>query len=135
MKKPLLKCQFPCIFTTLDLIWLKFCPKDQSHFAFFVYFQWNMFGNSININNLCCNLVVLKINWWNLFFEPNFHKINRGHYRARPQWKTIFWAEMTKADHQLSETFYFNKMTIFWLSYEPFSIMSDVFCQESAISS
>ena len=30
-----LKYQFPGFFTTLDLLWPKFCPKDQTHFTFF----------------------------------------------------------------------------------------------------
>ena len=33
---------------------------------FLVDFQWNMLGDSININNLCCNPVVPKKSWWNL---------------------------------------------------------------------
>ena len=34
-------------------------PKDYTHF-FFADFQCNMLEDSININNLCCNPVVLK---------------------------------------------------------------------------
>ena len=49
-----------CFFTTLYLIWPNFAPKRQHPLSFFVDFQWNMLGDSININNLCCNPVVLK---------------------------------------------------------------------------
>ena len=59
-KKPLLKCHFLCFFTTLYLIWPKFAPKRQHPLSFFVDFQWNMLWDSININNLCCNPVLLK---------------------------------------------------------------------------
>ena len=50
-------------FTTLDLLWTKFYPKDHTHFTFFVDFQWNMLGDTIDINNLCCNPAVLKKSW------------------------------------------------------------------------
>ena len=52
--------------------------------------------------------------------------------------KKFFLVEITKADHQFSENFYFIKisyMNMFWLSYELFYIFSDVFCQKSAIAS
>ena len=45
-----------------------------------------------------------------------------------------FLAKITKADHQVSGTFYFIKYHVFWLSYESFSILS-VFCQKSSIFS
>ena len=49
--------------------------------------------------------------------------------------KQFFLAEITKADHQLSETFYFIKISSVLTGYESFSIVSDVFCQRSVISS
>ena len=36
-------------------------PQDHTQFDFFAGFQWNMLGDSININNFNCNPVVLKI--------------------------------------------------------------------------
>ena len=45
-----------------------------------------------------------------MFFGPNLHK-KMGHYEPRPKWKTIFLAEITKADHQLSKTFHFIKIS------------------------
>ena len=40
----------------------------------------------------------------NEYFCTQFGQI-RGQCRPHPKRKTIFWAEITKADHQLSETF------------------------------
>ena len=50
-------------FTTLDLIWPKFCPKDHTHFTFFNWFQIKHVEDTININNLCWNPAVLKKSW------------------------------------------------------------------------
>ena len=73
-----------------------------------------MLGVSININNLGCDPVVLKKNWQNLekiaFLYPICTK--KGSLWATPKMKNNFWgAEITKADHQLSETFYFIKIS------------------------
>ena len=38
-------------FATLDLIWLRFCPKTTPTLIFFAVFQWNMLGDAINIQN------------------------------------------------------------------------------------
>ena len=86
-------------FTTLELIWLHFCPKDHTHFSFFFAdFQWIMLGDSINMNNLCCNPVVLKKKLVkrlkNCSFWPNLHE--RCHYRSHPKWKTIFFFRYNK---------------------------------------
>ena len=35
----------------------------------------------------------------------------RGHYGPHPKWGNCFLAEITKADHQLPETFYFMKIS------------------------
>ena len=74
-----------------------------------------MLGDTTNINNLCCNPAVLKKKlveplkscfFWNQFAQK------RGHYGLRPRWKKKFFlAEITKADHQLSESFYFIKIS------------------------
>ena len=61
-----------------------------------------MLGDSININNSCCNPVVLKKKLVkplkNCFFCAQFAQ-TRGHYGPCPVWKAIFFAEITKADH------------------------------------
>ena len=44
-----------------------------------------------------------------LFWDQFAQK--RGHYGPQPKWKTIFLAEITKADHQPSQTFYFIKIS------------------------
>ena len=59
----------------LPQIW----PKDHTHFLFFFFFadfQWNMLGDSININCLCCNTVILKKKkkLVNCFIGSNLHK-------------------------------------------------------------
>ena len=53
--------------------------QRPAHFTFFADFQWNMLENSISINKLCCNSVVLKKCWLvkpliNCFIGPNLHK-------------------------------------------------------------
>ena len=35
-------------------------PQRYTHFTFLADFQWNMLGDTINSNNLCCNAAVLK---------------------------------------------------------------------------
>ena len=85
-----------------------------------LYFFWllssEMLGDSININNLCCNSLVLKKKLVkplrNCFFGTTLHKraVIMGHTQNEKQ---FFLAEITKADHQLSETFYFIKISCF----------------------
>ena len=80
-KKTLLKWHYLCFFTTLDLNCPKFGPKITPTFFFFFFFffadfQWNMLGDSININCLCCNTVILKKKkkLVNCFIGSNLHK-------------------------------------------------------------
>ena len=83
-KKALLKCQFVCFFTKLDLIWNSFCPKDHTQL-----------GDSININNLCCNPTARKkkigkaIKRW--AFLSLIYTI-KGWLWATPQIKNIFFS-------------------------------------------
>ena len=51
------------------------------------------------------------------------------HHTAWPmhKMKKNFLAEMTKADHQLSESFYFIKICFGWVSYKSFPILFGVF--------
>ena len=58
----------------------------------------------------------------------------KGSVRVRSIMRNKFLAAITKADHQLSENFYFIK-NIIWLTYESFSILSDAFRQKSVIFS
>ena len=60
-----------------------------------------------------------------VIFGPNLHK--RGFGMGHTQNKKTFFSEVTKADHKLSKTFYLPKYHMFWLSYESFSILCDVF--------
>ena len=138
-KKPPVKCQFLCFLTTLDLIWPKFCPKDHTHGSFFVvHFHWNMLGDSININNLCCNPVALKKKLVkplkNCFFRPNLHKkvVIMGHTQNE---KKKFFSRNNKTRSSAFRNFILSKYHMFWPSYQSFSILSYVFCQKSIISS
>ena len=73
-----------------------------------------MLGDSFNFNKLCCNPVVLKkigkiSN--KLLFGPTLHK--KGVIMGHIQNENFLGAEITKADHQLSKTFYFIKVSCF----------------------
>ena len=52
--------------TSMYQICPKFRSTDHTHFTFLAGFQWNMLGDSIDINNLSCNPEVLKKCWYNL---------------------------------------------------------------------
>ena len=70
-----------------------------------------MLGDSIDINNLCCNLLALKKfvkNSKNCFLGP-INAQERSHYGPRPNEKQ-FLGQITKANYQLSETFYYIKI-------------------------
>ena len=69
-----------------------------------------------------------------MFYWAQFAQ-KRGHYRPRPKRKTIFLAEITKADYQLSETFYFIKLSYVLTEFlnESFSVLSDVFFVKKVI--
>ena len=100
-KKPIDNASFFTFFTTLDLIWPKFFPKTKH--TFFAGFQWSVLGDSIHINNINWNPVVLK--------KKKKKKIGK-----RPKitflgptctkQKTIFFLEITKPDHKLSRKSY-----------------------------
>ena len=72
MKKILLKCQFLCFFRILDLSWPKCWLKGHTYFPFFADFQWNMLGDSINMNNLCLKKLVKALK--NCFSGPDLNK-------------------------------------------------------------
>ena len=71
--------------------------------------------DSININNLCCNPVVLKKKLVkplkDFFFWPNLHKKGVIMGQAQNE-KQFFLAEIAKADQQLSESFILSKYHI-----------------------
>ena len=66
----------------------------------------------------------------NCFFGPNLYR-KEVIVWAMPKMEKFFLAEIKKADHQLS-VFILSKYHV--LSYESFSILSDVFCQKTVIS-
>ena len=49
---------FSLLFHNIGPNLVQILPRDHTHF--FAIFQWNMLGDSININNFNCNPVVLK---------------------------------------------------------------------------
>ena len=55
-----------------------------------------------------------------------------GHVQNETQ---MLLQEILKSDHQLLETLCLSKYHMFWLSYESFSILCDVFCHKSVIFS
>ena len=112
-KKTPLKYQFLCFLITLDPLWSKFWPKDLNYFTFLTDFQKNMLGNTININNLCCNPAALKKGLKNLLKIVFLYPIctEKGSIWATSKVKKHFLAEITKADHQLSESFYLIKIS------------------------
>ena len=72
-----------------------------------------MLGDSINMNNFCCNPVVLKkkigktskkLLFWAQFTQK---EVIIGHILNEKQ---FFFSDITKSDHQVSETFYLIKV-------------------------
>ena len=76
-----------------------FVPKTIPTLLFLADFQWSMLGDSININNLCCIPVVLKKKLVK-HLKNCFLGHKKGVNGTHPTWKTIFLAEITKADHK-----------------------------------
>ena len=67
-------------------------PKTTMTLLFLAVFQWNILGDSININNLCFNPAFLKKKLVkplkSCFLVPIYAK--RGNYGHRSQWKMFF---------------------------------------------
>ena len=102
------------VFLTTDLILAQILPQRPHALYFFLAdFKWNMLGDSFNITNLCCNPLILKKSWQNLlktvFLGPICTK--KGSLWATLKMTIFFFAEIIKTDHQLSETFYFVKLS------------------------
>ena len=77
--------------------WTLFGPnfptKITPTFLFFVDFQWNMLGDSINTNNLCCNSVYILKKISNLskkLFWAQFAQ-KKGHYGPHSKWNFLFY--------------------------------------------
>ena len=103
---------------------------------FFAGFQRNMLENSININNFNWNPIVLKKKTLLkplkiTIFWPNLHK-NVSPW-ATPKTENNFFAGIIK--HHISFQKLLSKYHMFWLSYEYFSLLRDVFLLKSVIFS
>ena len=100
-------------------------------FFFFADFQRYMkLEDSININNLCHNPVVLKKMvkpLKNCFLGLNLHK-NRS-LLDTPKLKKNFFGRNNKSISSVFRNFLFYQ-NMFWLSYESFSIFSDYSSQQ-----
>ena len=73
-----------------------------------------MFGDTININDLCCNLAVLKKKLVKPFKNCFLDSIctEKGSLWSTPKMgKKNLSRIIKKADHQLSESFYFIKIS------------------------
>ena len=118
-------------------------PLRPHPLSFLANFQWNMLGDSININNFCCNPAILKnlgetFNLIFFFFWIGAICTTKRSAWATPKMKNNFLlAEITKANHQLSDTFYIKISCFGWvmLSMNLFSILCDVFYQKRVICS
>ena len=103
-------------------------PQGHTNFVFaFAGFQWNILGDSININNFNC-IKALKVP----IFGPSLCK-KKGVSKGHTQNKGFFFSEMIKADHKLSKTFYFyQNITCFgWAMFFYFVVMF-FFCEKGS---
>ena len=124
-------------FTTLDLIWPKFCPKTTPILGILAGFQWNVLGDSININNFNCNPVILKIFLLKplkiAIFGDNLRK-KKGSLWATPKPNRIFLYKWQKQIVSFLKLFILSKYHMFWLSYV-FLFCGNVFLLKRVISS
>ena len=112
-KKTIDNTHFFTFFTTLHIIWPKFCPKITPTLIFFCWFQMKCQGMQLmlitNWNPIVLKKKLLKpLKITN--FQPNLCKngVPMGHAQKT---KSNFFAEVTKPDHTLSKTFYFIKIS------------------------
>ena len=69
----------------------------------------------------------------NCFFGPNLHR--KEVIISHAQEEKLLLAEIAKANHQLSSSFYFNKISYVLIELWIISYLTDVSCQKSVISS
>ena len=129
-KKPI-KIPVSLFFHYIRINLAQILPQTLHPLYFFLAdFTWNMLQDSININNLWCNPAVLK----KIVFGAQFAQ-KSGLYGPCPKWKTIFLAKITKANHQLSETFYFIKISSILIELWIFFYLEWCFLAKKCISS
>ena len=128
-KKPHQNTSF-FVFSQQNKFGPNFAPNTTPTLLFLADFKWNMLQDSININNLWCNPAVLK----KIVFGTQFAQ-KRGLYGPCPKWKTLFLAKITKANHQLSETFYFIKISSILIELWIFFYIEWCFLAKNCISS
>ena len=122
-KKRIDNACFFTFFTTLGLIWPKFCPKTTPTSIYFAGFQWNMLRDSIFINNFNWNWV-----FWNFFAKTlkNYHFLAQllqkwgPHLPCPKQKTTIFFCWNNKNFKKLFillKCHIYIYIYIFWRSY------------------
>ena len=119
-------------------IWPTFTLYIPPTLEFFADFHWDLSRNWINIYDLYYNVAVVKkesvklllITILGPYLGKNWESID--HAQCQVQY---FFLELTQGDHKLWRTFYFIKISQFWLSYEWFFVLCDVLLSERAISS
>ena len=124
------------------LQWLsfaKFYPLDPPTLDFFADSHWDMSGNLINIYNLRYKIVVLKKNhqsFHKLLFQDPIWAKTKGQQRPCPKSSSVFFVEITRGDHKLSnqKLFISLKYHKFWLSYGWYSVLYDILLPKLAIS-
>ena len=100
MKKIPLKYQFLCCFFSQRWTYFgpNFAPKTTPILLSLTDFQWNMLEDTINFNNLCWNLAVLKRSWQKLlkivFLDPIC--IEKGSLWTTPKMKKHFFGRKNK---------------------------------------
>ena len=90
-KKPNDITCFFTFFTTLDIIWPKFCPKTTPNLILFASFQWSMLGNSIDIKKFNWNPVLLAVVLKKFCYFLVQLVQNWGPHGLRPKQKTFFF--------------------------------------------
>ena len=99
-------------------------------------FQWNMSGDSININNLCCNPAVLKKKKLLkiAFLGPISTK--KGHYGPHPKWKIIFFGKNNNSRSVAPRNLFYQNIICFgWVVMNLFLSWVMLFVKKSVISS
>ena len=105
-------------------------PRPHFHFFFLISDEWNVLGDSININLSCTfekkNDKTSNKKMFCILWAQSPHQ-KRGH--------NFFFARKQKHITCTNFLFYQNIICFGWVSYKSFSILSDIFHQKSVISS
>ena len=111
-------------------------PQRPHPRYFLADFQWNMLGDTININNLCCNPAVLEKCWLkplkNCCFWTQFVHSEKGSLPATSKVKKIFFGRNNKSKLSAFRRFlFYQNICLDWvmnlfLSWVVFSVKKSV---------